>query len=183
MLSQDDHTSRVATVILRGSTESALDDMERAVDDGVNAFKALTKDSRTLPAGGATEIELAHRLAAYGRKQTGLDQYAIQKFAQALEIVPRTLAENAGANATDSVYNLYAAHANGEVNAGIDITGDNSYVDLGATQGIYDVFLVKYWALKYAVDAVCTVLRVDTIIMSKFAGAGGGAAPPGGEED
>jgi len=45
------------------------------------------------------------------------------------------------------------------------------------------VFLVKYWALKYAVDAVCTVLRVDTIIMSKFAGAGGGAAPPGGEED
>ena len=183
VLSQDDHTSRVATVILRGSTESALDDMERAVDDGVNAFKALTKDSRTLPAGGATEIELAHRLAAYGRKQTGLDQYAIQKFAQALEIVPRTLAENAGTNATDSVYNLYAAHANGEVNAGIDITGDNSYVDLGATQGIYDVFLVKYWALKYAVDAVCTVLRVDTIIMSKFAGAGGGAAPPGGEED
>ena len=183
VVSQDDHTSRVATVVLRGSTQSAIDDMERAVDDGVNAFKALTKDSRTVPAGGATEIELAHRLAAYGRKQTGLDQYAIQKFAQALEVVPRTLAENAGVNATDCVYNLYAAHANGDVNAGIDITGENTSTDLGATQGIYDVFLVKYWALKYAVDAVCTVLRVDTIIMSKFAGAAAGGAPPPGQEE
>jgi T-complex protein 1 subunit theta len=183
VVSQDDHTSRVSTVVLRGSTESALDDMERAVDDGVNAVKALTKDSRTLPAGGATEIELAHRLAAFGRKQTGLDQYAIQKFAQALEVVPRTLAENAGVNATDCVYNLYAAHANGDISAGVDITGDASHIDLGATQGNYDVFLVKHWALKYAVDAVCTVLRVDTIIMSKFAGAGGGAAPPGESDD
>ena len=183
VVSQDDHTSRVATVVLRGSTQSAIDDMERAVDDGVNAFKALTKDSRTVPAGGATEIELAHRLAAYGRKQTGLDQYAIQKFAQALEVVPRTLAENAGVNATDCVYNLYAAHANGDVNAGVDITGENTSTDLGATQGIYDVFLVKYWALKYAVDAVCTVLRVDTIIVSKFAGAAAGGAPPPGQEE
>ncbi len=183
VVSQDDHTSRVATVVLRGSTQSAIDDMERAVDDGVNTFKALTKDSRTVPAGGATEIELAHRLAAYGRKQTGLDQYAIQKFAQALEVVPRTLAENAGVNATDCVYNLYAAHANGDVNAGVDITGENTSTDLGATQGIYDVFLVKYWALKYAVDAVCTVLRVDTIIVSKFAGAAAGGAPPPGQEE
>tara|TARA_B100000073_G_scaffold348128_1_gene365228 strand:+ start:86 stop:1711 length:1626 start_codon:yes stop_codon:yes gene_type:complete len=183
VVSQDDHTSRVATVVLRGSTQSAIDDMERAVDDGVNAFKALTKDSRTVPAGGATEIELAHRLAAYGRKQTGLDQYAIQKFAQALEVVPRTLAENAGVNATDCVYNLYAAHANGDVNAGVDITGENTSTDLGATQGIYDVFLVKYWAIKHAVDAVCTVLRVDTIIMSKFAGAAAGGAPPPGQEE
>jgi chaperonin GroEL (HSP60 family) len=53
------------------------------------------------------------RLAAFGRKQTGLDQYAIEKFSRALEVVPRTLAENAGLNATDVVYNLYAAHAAG----------------------------------------------------------------------
>lgn len=183
VLSQDDHTSRVSTVVLRGSTESALDDMERAVDDGVNAFKALTKDSRTVPAGGATEIELAHRLAAYGRKQTGLDQYAIAKFAQALEVVPRTLAENAGVNATDCVYNLYAAHANGDVSAGVDISGDKSYTNLGADANIYDVFLVKYWALRYAVEAVCTVLSVDSIIMAKHAGKAPGGGAPGGEQD
>jgi T-complex protein 1 subunit theta len=184
VLSQDDHTSRVSTVVLRGSTESALDDMERAVDDGVNAFKALCKDSRTVPAGGATEIELAHRLAAFGRKQTGLDQYAIAKFAQALEVVPRTLAENAGVNATDCVYNLYAAHANGDVNAGVDISGEKSHLNLGTEFGIFDVFLVKYWALKYAVDAVATVLSVDSIIMAKHAGSTpGGPTAPGADQD
>jgi len=159
-----------------------MDDIERAVDDGVNAYKALTKDSRTLPAGGATEIELAHRLAAFGRKQTGLDQYAIEKFARALEVVPRTLAENAGLNATDVVYNLYAAHANGETAAGVDVTHEAQWCDLQAKESIADVYLVKWWALKLATEAVCTVLRVDQIIMAKQAGGpkGGG---PGGDED
>lgn len=182
VVKQNDKTSRVSTVILRGSTENAMDDIERAVDDGVNAYKALTKDSRTLPAGGATEIELAHRLAAFGRKQTGLDQYAIEKFARALEVVPRTLAENAGLNATDVVYNLYAAHANGETTAGVDVTHEAQWCDLQAKESIADVYLVKWWALKLATEAVCTVLRVDQIIMAKQAGGpkGGG---PGGDED
>jgi|TARA_B100000405_G_scaffold253918_1_gene187986 T-complex protein 1 subunit theta len=182
VVKQNDKTSRVSTVILRGSTENAMDDIERAVDDGVNAYKALTKDSRTLPAGGATEIELAHRLAAFGRKQTGLDQYAIEKFARALEVVPRTLAENAGLNATDVVYNLYAAHANGETAAGVDVTHEAQWCDLQAKESIADVYLVKWWALKLATEAVCTVLRVDQIIMAKQAGGpkGGG---PGGDED
>lgn len=181
VVQQNDATSRVATVVLRGSTENAMDDIERAVDDGVNAFKALTKDSRTLPAGGATEIELAHRLAAFGRKQTGLDQYAIAKFSRALEVVPRTLAENAGLYATDVVYNLYAAHAAGEVNAGVDVSGQKPWVDLAAAESISDVFLVKWWALKLAVEAVTTVLRVDQIIMAKQ--AGGPKGGPGGDED
>ena len=181
VVQQKDHTSRVATVILRGSTENSMDDIERAVDDGVNAFKALAKDSRTLPAGGATEIELAHRLAAYGRKQTGLDQYAIEKFSKALEVVPRTLAENAGLNATDVVYNLYAAHAAGEVNAGVDVSAEKQWVNLAETDKIADVYLVKWWALKLAVEAVTTVLRVDQIIMAKQ--AGGPKGGPGGDED
>ena len=182
VVQQNDATSRVATVILRGSTENVMDDVERAVDDGVNAYKALTKDSRTLPSGGASEIELAHRLSAFGRKQTGLDQYAIEKFARALEVVPRTLAENAGLNATDVVYNLYAAHAAGEANAGVDVTAGKPWIDLNAKEQIADVYLVKWWALKLAVEAVTTVLRVDQIIMAKQAGGpkGGG---PGGDED
>ena len=182
VVKQNDKTSRVSTVILRGSTENAMDDIERAVDDGVNAFRALTKDSRTLPAGGATEIELAHRLAAFGRKQTGLDQYAIEKYARALEVVPRTLAENAGLNATDVVYNLFAAHASGTIAAGVDVSHEQQWCDLQAKESIADVYLVKWWALKLATEAVCTVLRVDQIIMAKQAGGpkGGG---PGGDED
>ena len=180
VVQQNDKTSRVATVVLRGSTENVMDDIERAVDDGVNAFKALTKDSRTLPAGGATEIELAHRLAAYGRKQTGLDQYAIEKFSKSLEVVPRTLAENAGLNATDVVYNLYATHAAGETKAGVDVSAESQWVDLAAKESVADVFLVKWWALKLAVEAVCTVLRVDQIIMAKQ--AGGPKHAPGDED-
>jgi T-complex protein 1 subunit theta len=157
-----------------------MDDVERAVDDGVNAYKALAKDSRVVPAGGATEMELAHRLAAFGRKQTGLDQYAIEKFARALEVVPRTLAENAGLSATDVVYNLYAAHAAGETGAGVDVTAEKQWVELHETDGIADVFLVKWWALKLAVEAVTTVLRVDQIIMAKQAGGPKGGGP--GEE-
>jgi hypothetical protein len=62
--------------------------MERAIDDGVNSFKALTRDARVLPAGGAVELELSKALFEFGRKQTGLDQYAIAKFALALEVEP-----------------------------------------------------------------------------------------------
>lgn len=108
---QEDATSNVSTVVIRGATDNAMDDVERAVDDGINGYKALCKDARLVPAGGASEIEIAARLSEFGRKETGLDQYAIQKFAQALEVVPRTLAENAGLNATDVIAQLYAAHA------------------------------------------------------------------------
>ncbi len=68
-----------------------------------------------MAAGGAPEIEIARRVGEFGRKQTGLEQYAIARFAEAFEVVPRTLAENSGLNATEVVSNLYAAHAAGQV--------------------------------------------------------------------
>merc|ERR1712100_991663 len=85
-------------------------------------------------------------------------------------------------NATGVVYNLYAAHANGETAAGVDVTHEAQWCDLQAKESIADVYLVKWWALKLATEAVCTVLRVDQIIMAKQAGGpkGGG---PGGDED
>ena len=89
--------------------------------------------------------------------------------------------ENAGLNATDVVYNLYAAHANGETAAGVDVTHEAQWCDLQAKESIADVYLVKWWALKLATEAVCTVLRVDQIIMAKQ--AGGPKGVPGGDED
>jgi T-complex protein 1 subunit theta len=84
------------------------------------------------------------------------------------------LAENAGLNATDVVYNLYATHAAGNMNAGVDVSGKMPWCDLATDENIADVFLVKWWALKLAVEAVTTVLRVDQIIMAKQAGGGKG---------
>jgi T-complex protein 1 subunit theta len=165
---QDATMGNIATIVLRGSTDGMLDDVERAINDAINTYKALCKDSRMVPAGGASEIEIAKQVAEYGKKQTGLDQYAIVKFAEAFEAIPRTLAENSGLNATDTLSALYAAHAAGQVGAGVDIeTG--SPKDLGK-ENITDLFSTKWWAIKLATDAVVTVLKVDQIIMAKQAG-------------
>lgn len=104
--------SRTATIVLRGATSNLLDDMERAVDDGVNVIKALVKDPRLVAGAGATELELAKRVEQYGAGLKGLNQHAVRKFATALEVVPSTLAENAGLDATETVSRLYAKHEN-----------------------------------------------------------------------
>ncbi|RDY09089.1 T-complex protein 1 subunit theta [Mucuna pruriens] len=172
----------VATVVLRGSTDSILDDLERAVDDGVNTYKAMCKDSRIVPGAAATEIELAKRVKDFSFKETGLDQYAIAKFAESFEMIPRTLAENAGLNAMEIISSLYAEHASGNAKVGIDL--EEGVCKDVSTLGIWDLHVTKLFALKYASDAVCTVLRVDQIIMAKPAGGPRrGDQPAGGDED
>ncbi|KAJ0014830.1 hypothetical protein Pint_20169 [Pistacia integerrima] len=158
----------VSTVVLRGSTDSILDDLERAVDDGVNTYKAMCRDSRIVPGAAATEIELARRLKEFSFKETGLDQYAIAKFAESFEMIPRTLAENAGLNAMEIISSLYAEHASGNTKVGIDLE-EGACKDISTTN-VWDLYVTKFFALKYAADAACTVLRVDQIIMAKPAG-------------
>ncbi|CAL5380523.1 unnamed protein product [Camellia sinensis] len=120
IVSNEEVGNSVCTVVLRGSTDSILDDIERAVDDGVNTYKAMCRDSRIVPAAAATEIELARRLKEFFLKETGLDQYAIAKFAESFEMVPKTLAENAGLNAMEIISSLYAEHASGNTKVGSD---------------------------------------------------------------
>lgn len=107
---QEDEVTRTATLVLRGATQNHLDDVERAVDDGVNVIKAITKDSRMVPGAGASEIELVERIQAHGEKTPGLAQYAIRKYGEAFEVIPRTIAESAGLDATEVLSRLYAAH-------------------------------------------------------------------------
>jgi chaperonin GroEL (HSP60 family) len=116
--------TRTATIVLRGATANRLDDLERAVDDGVNVIKALLKDGRLVPGAGATEMELAKRVDSYGSGLKGLSQHAVKRYASALEVVPRTLAENAlgGAEGNEVISGLWAKHEqqNGE-NWGVDV--------------------------------------------------------------
>ena len=109
---EDKSTSatRTATIVLRGATQNHLDDVERAIDDGVNALKALTKDPRLVPGAGATEMQLVERISAFADRTPGLPQYAIRKYAEAFEVIPRTLAESAGLDATEVLARLYTAH-------------------------------------------------------------------------
>jgi len=170
---QDAEDSAISTIVVRASTQNMLDDIERAVDDGVNVFKGMLKDNRFVPGAGATEIELAKRVSAFGDSTPGLDQYAIKKFAESLEVIPRILAENSGHNPTEFISSLYAAHAAGKVNDGVDVeTG--ATIDAAAA-GIVDLLSSKLHALKLATDAAVTILRVDQIIMARPAG---GPKPP-----
>jgi T-complex protein 1 subunit theta len=106
----DTATTRTATIVLRGATQNHLDDVERAIDDGVNVIKAVTRNPRLVPGAGATEMQLVERISHFADKTPGLAQYAIRKYAEAFEVIPRTLAESAGLDATEVLARLYTAH-------------------------------------------------------------------------
>ncbi|KAM9646445.1 LOW QUALITY PROTEIN: T-complex protein 1 subunit theta-like [Trichechus inunguis] len=169
----------ISTIVL-GSTDDLMDDIEQAINDGVNTFKVLTSDRHLVPGGGATEIELAKQITSYGETCPGLEQYAIKKFAEAFEAIPLALAENSGVKASEVISKLYAVHQEGNKNAGLDIEAEVPAVKDMLEAGILDTYLGKYWAIKLATNAAVTVLRVDQIIMAKPAG---GPKPLSGKKD
>lgn len=178
---EDDEITRTATIILRGATQNNLDDIERAIDDGVAAVKGLMKPDggKLLPGAGATEIDLVSRITNFGEKTPGLLQLAIKQFAVAFEVVPRTLAETAGLNVNEVLPNLYSAHSvkdSSEENSnsifqGVDIDGTTSegLKDI-REENIYDLLSAKKFAINVATEAATTVLSIDQIIMAKRAG-------------
>jgi len=165
---EDKDETGVATIVLRAATNNTLNDVERAIDDGVNVVKAMCKNApaKFVAGAGASEVEVSRRLGDYGRKATGLEQYSIQKFAEAFEVIPRTLAENAGHNGLDLFSSLLAAHEKGAVNAGINVEDGEVMLD----NKILDLSVAKKQAISLARDTVCTILRVDQIIIAKQAG-------------
>ena len=183
--------TRTATIVLRGATQNHLEDVERAIDDGVNVVKAVTKDPRLVPGAGATEIQLVERISAFADKTPGLPQHAIRKFAEAFEVIPRTLAESAGLDATEVLSRLYTAHqrtkqeqsAEGSSDdeepywtTGVDLELGSSEGTLDtADEGILDLLSTKSEAIRLASEAARTVLSVDQIIVARQAG---GPKPP-----
>lgn len=176
IFSQSEETAkdgcRLATILLRASTSNLLQDLERAVDDGVHAAKTACKDPRLVPGAGATEMELSTQIRNYADSRPGLDQYAIRAFASSLEFVPRQLAQNAGLDAQAVLAALGAAHANGDAKAGVDIEAADGRGSGVCECAALDLLATKTSAFQLAIDAAVTVLRVDQIIMAKQAGGG-----------
>lgn len=160
--------SIISTIIIRGASNNVMDDLERAIHDGVNTIRAMCRENNFVPGAGAIEIELSRNIQEYGNKCIGIDQYAIKSYAEALEVVPRTLASNSGINFEDIITKLYTAHKNNNPNVGIDILNK----DICNTQKkqIIDLLITKKFAFKLSTNAVLTILRIDHIIMSKPAG-------------
>jgi len=148
----------------------------------VNVVRSVTRDNHFVAGAGATEIELAHQLQLFGATVPGLDQYAVLKFAEALEVVPKILADNAGNSYIDVITAMYAAHQKGEKSAGVDVESGALVLNAGE-KGILDHEDTKRWAIRFAVDAVLTILRVDQIIMAKQAGGPKGGEGGGGRDE
>uniref|UniRef100_A0A7S1HUZ7 T-complex protein 1 subunit theta n=1 Tax=Eutreptiella gymnastica TaxID=73025 RepID=A0A7S1HUZ7_9EUGL len=180
VFSQVTETSKISTIIIRGPTQNIIDDVERALDDAVNAYKALTRDQTLVAGAGAMEMELSRRLTKVADECADMHQYAMRKYADAFHIIPTTLAEVSGHNAVNVITSLMADHQNGLPNNGVDIEDGTTLDALEA--GILDLYLSKFWVIKFATEAAVTVLRVDTIVMAKQAG-GPKQNPNGPAED
>ena len=155
------------TVVIRGSSPSLREEVERSFDDAMGVALRLSKEPKLLPGGGATQIHLARHLRAFASTQSGREQMAIEAYAAALEIVPRTLAENSGLDPIDSVLELSAAQAtkDGGPWVGLDInSGKNAKMD---DVGVYDPLFVARHALDCSTEAACSVLRIDDVLWAK----------------
>ncbi len=166
------------SIILRGGTEHVVDELDRAMEDALRVVGVALEDALLMPGGGAPEIELALRLREYAATVGGREQLAIEAFAEALEIIPKTLAENAGFDQIDTLVALRSSHEKGVKTAGLDMdTGKPTDMQ---KKGVVEPMRVKTQAINSAVESATMILRIDDVIASKSGGPGGEGGMPGG---
>jgi chaperonin GroEL (HSP60 family) len=166
------------SIILRGGTEHVVDELERAMEDALRVVGVAVEDQMLVPGGGAPEVELALRLRAYASTVGGREQLAIESFADAMEIIPKTLAENAGLDQIDSLVALRSKHEQGMKSAGLDMDTGKP-VDM-LSLGVVEPLRVKTQAIQSAAEAAVMILRIDDVIASQSGGPGGAGGMPGG---
>lgn len=169
------------TLLLYGTTEHVVDELERGIQDALDVVSTTVSDGRTLPGGGAVEVELARRLRDYADSVDGREQLAVEAFADSLELIPRVLAENAGLDAIDLLVDLRAAHEAGDEHAGLDVFAGE--VVNTADAGVVETAHAKEQAIASAAEAANLVLKIDDIISAgdlSTAGDGDEGGAPGG---
>ena len=178
----EDDESHGVTLLIRGSTDHVVDELERGITDALDVVSQTISDGRVLAGGGAVEVELASRLRSYADSVDGREQLAVEAFADAFELVPRVLAENAGLDPIDTLVDLRAAHEGGEKRAGLNVfTGE---VEDTFEAGIAEPAHAKAQAISSAAEAANLVLKIDDIIAAGDLSTSGdddeGGAPGGG---
>lgn len=162
---EDCPNAKAVSIILHGVSEQFLEEMERALDDGLNVVLDVIKSGKIVAGGGAPEIRVAERIRQYASTLSGREQLAIRAFADAIEAIPSTLAENAGFDPVDTLAGLRSKHGQGLKNYGINIeTGEPKDM---LSQGVVEPLKVKTQAIKSATEAATMVLRVDDVIAAK----------------
>lgn len=170
------------TIFVRGGTQHVVDEAERAVVDAIGAVSSAIEEGKYVYGGGSTEMELAGSLRKYAVDVGGREQLAITAFAEALEVIPRTLAESCGMDAIDALVDLRAKHVKGSKALGIDVY--SSKVSDMKSLNVIEPLKIKKQAIQSASEVVEMILRIDDIIAGRGKGHGGGMPPGmGGEDD
>lgn len=173
---KDCKNPKAVTILIRGGTEHVIDEVKRAMDDAIGDIIAAIKIGKVVAGAGAPEIELARNLRLFADSLSGREQLAVKAFADAVEIIPRTLAENAGLDPIDVLTELKSAHDKGKKWAGINVfTG--KVIDAWK-EGIIEPLKIKTQAVSSASEVAVMILRIDDVIAG---GAGRDSGmPPGG---
>lgn len=162
------HKSAGSTVsiICRGANSLILDEAERSLHDALCVIRCLVKKRALIAGGGAPEIAIAQALSAQSRSLTGTEAICWKAFADAMEVIPTTLAENAGLNSINVVTNLRHKHELGQKNAGVSIRSGGVKDDI-ADEKVLQPLLVSTSAVELAAETVKMILRIDDIALSR----------------
>ncbi|RJU98874.1 MAG: thermosome subunit [Candidatus Poseidoniales archaeon] len=173
--------AKSVSVLLRGGTEHVVDEIRRAFDDAVGVVSVAWEDGAVLTGGGSVLAALSRDLRTYAETVGGREQMAIEAFASALEIIPRTLAENAGLDPVTTLIELRKAHADGHSHSGINVY-EGGVVDMKAANVVEPMRVVEQ-AIQSATETAIMILRIDDVISSKGVSMGDDMGGMGGMGD
>jgi thermosome len=177
-------SAKAVSILLRGGTEHVVAEAERAMHDALSVVAVALEDGKMTPGGGAAATEIAMSLRDYAGTVGGREQMAIEAYANAFEVVPRTLAENAGLDEIDILLNLRRAHKKGDKNAGVNVFS-GKIEDMVANH-VIEPLRVGTQEIKASTEAAVMILRIDDVIAAKSfspPSGGGGGGMPGGMGD
>jgi len=153
---------RAVAILIRGGTERTVDEAERSIHDALCVVRDVVQEPKVLAGGGAPEIEVAKDLREYAQSLPGKEQLAAQAFAEAIEVIPTALAENAGLDPIDIISELRARHEKNEVWAGVDVF-EGRVRDMRELD-VYEPLAVKKQVIKSATEAATMILKIDDVI-------------------
>jgi thermosome len=173
-------------ILIRAGLERMVDEAERAIIDALSVVSDVVENSKIVAGGGAVEIEVAKELRKYATKVGGREQLAVEAFADAMEVIPRALAENAGLDPIDVLVELRSAHDK-ETGKYVGINVFTGKVQNSIDNGVIEPLVVKVQAIKSAAESAAMILRIDDVITAKSpkggpGGPGGPGGMPGGPE-
>ena len=169
--------AKAVSILIRGASEHVIDEIERGMHDALSTVAVAIEDGKMTAGGGAAAVELARELRTFAINTGGREQFSIEAFATALEVVPRTLAENAGLDPINTIIEINKAHSNGKKFHGVNVyTG--MIEDMRALN-VLEPLRVGTQAIQAATETANMVLRIDDVIASKSGGGAPGGMPPG----